>query len=701
MDCNRVENQNEKKSSDNPTAKLNSSNNESLYRRIVEEAVDVIWTADLAGRFTYLSPQFETLFGFDPIATLGKTKSDFVHIEDHQDIVNATRNLLNGEAPANIEFRHRCSDGSYKWVMVKASLSCDSQGIAVGLQGIISDINERKIAQLALHIEQSRSRLIAESVPGMIFRHLLRANGSEALLYVGPQCKELFEVEPIDAMNDISKLVERFYDRDSELIKKRRDESAKDLSLFRLEYRVLLPQKGLCWRQSVSQPSKTINGDIVWDGIITDITDSKNAEIQLQKANEQLEKTTKLKDEFLATMSHELRTPLTAILGINEGLQQEMYGPVSRDQASSYKIIQESGQHLLDLINEVLDLAKIESGSLELVTTEIDIRRLCKSCLQILSQQAKEKNIELRSQLPVNLKPFVTDEKRVRQILVNLLNNAVKFTNSGGEILLQVQTISSLDSNSVDSVRFSVKDNGIGMDESTIDTLFEPFSQAQTSLNREYEGIGLGLALVKKFTDLLSGTVSVKSAVGRGTCFCIDLPLRQEKQLHNVLNRSESQPAQDREDYTQKLHVENKKGSEVQVLLAEDNDAVAISTTRYLELSNCQVHRVNNGQDAVNAANANTPDIILMDIQMPGVDGLECIKRIRQITTLRKTPIIAITGLAMHDDSTRCLDAGADRYISKPYRMHDLVKVIEQMVQSQPTSQSDAQSQLHSRPLSA
>ena len=239
------------------------------------------------------------------------------------------------------------------------------------------------------------------------------------------------------------------------------------------------------------------------------------------------------------------------------------------------------------------------------------------------------------------------------------------------------------------------------MDESTIDTLFEPFSQAQTSLNREYEGIGLGLALVKKFTDLLSGTVSVKSAVGRGTCFCIDLPLRQEKQLHNVLNRSESQPAQDREDYTQKLHVENKKGSEVQVLLAEDNDAVAISTTRYLELSNCQVHRVNNGQDAVNAANANTPDIILMDIQMPGVDGLECIKRIRQITTLRKTPIIAITGLAMHDDSTRCLDAGADRYISKPYRMHDLVKVIEQMVQSQPTSQSDAQSQLHSRPLSA
>jgi len=400
---------------------------------------------------------------------------------------------------------------------------------------------------------------------------------------------------------------------------------------------VLLPQKGICWRLSVSQPSKADNGDIVWDGIITDITDSKNTELQLQKANEQLEKTTKMKDEVLATMSHELRTPLTAILGINEGLQREMYGPITSEQASGYRVIQQSGHHLLELINEVLDLAKVES-------------------LQIVSQLAKEKSIELRFRSPDNLKPMETDEKRVRQILLNLLYNAVKFTNTGGRVTLQVQKISVPESNADQRdlparfLRFSVTDNGIGIEAAKMDTLFEPFTQAQTSLNREYEGIGLGLALVKKFTELLSGKVFVKSVLGKGTCFCVDLPFRQIEKPDAKSTTTETDSTPDSENYEQRLQVYNQKGSVVQVLLAEDNDAVARSTTRYLELSNCQVHRVNNGKDAVIAANTHTPDIILMDIQMPGVDGLECIKHIRLFAALKKTPIIAITGLAMQDD---------------------------------------------------
>ena len=707
MDRDLVTPQSEKTQAGKRTAELRPTDNESLYQRLVEDAVDVIWCADPSGRYTYLSPQFKTLFGFDPAVTIGLTNYEFVHRDDYQEIVNAAANLRNGNAPKNIEFRHRCFDGSYIWVMVKASLTYNDNGLPIGSQGIIRDINDRKIAQLELSEVQSRFRLITESVPGMIYRHILRADGSEALLYASPQCRDLFEVEPEEAIADINKLAARFYDRDFTKVKKQRDESARNLSLFRSEYRVLLPQKGIFWRLSVSQPSKADNGDIVWDGIITDITDSKNTELQLQKANEQLEKTTKMKDEVLATMSHELRTPLTAILGINEGLQREMYGPITSEQARGYRVIQQSGHHLLELINEVLDLAKVESGSLELVTSAIDIRRLCESCLQIVSQLAKEKSIELRFRSPDNLKPMETDEKRVRQILLNLLYNAVKFTNTGGRVTLQVQKISVPESNADQCdlparfLRFSVTDNGIGIEAAKMDTLFEPFTQAQTSLNREYEGIGLGLALVKKFTELLSGKVFVKSVLGKGTCFCVDLPFRQIEKPDAKSITTETDSTPDSENYEQRLQVYNQKGSAVQVLLAEDNDAVARSTTRYLELSNCQVHRVSNGKDAVIAANTHTPDIILMDIQMPGVDGLECIKHIRLFAALKKTPIIAITGLAMQDDSARCLDAGANQYLSKPYRMHTLVKLIEKMLPMQPDQQSGPNTRPKNRGLSA
>ncbi len=679
------------------SAELNLTDKESLYRRLVEDSIDVIWTTDTDGRFTYLSPQFKTLFGFDPATIIGKTHFEFIHPHDYDHIVKEAENLRKGHAPANVEFRHLCSDDTYKWVAVKAKLTYDYQGVPVGSQGIIRDIRDLKITQLALQVEQNRSRLISENVPGMIYRYVLRANGSDAILYAGPQCRELFEIEPEEAMEDINKMFEHLDPQDSMLMKARTEKSAENLSLLRMEYRVRLPKKGLCWRLSISQPAKTINGDIVWDGIISDITDSKNAEIQLQNANEQLEKTTKIKDEFLATMSHELRTPLTAILSINEGLQQEMYGPITSDQASSYKVIQESGQHLLDLINEVLDLAKIESGSVELIKTEFDIRRLCEACLELISPQAKEKNIELCFESTDDLTTLESDEKRLRQILVNLLNNAVKFTNSGGKISLKVQKTKPSDSNTAEYLRFSVTDNGIGMDESAMDTLFEPFSQAQTSLNREYNGIGLGLALVKKFTELLSGKVCVKSTVGSGTCFCIDLPLTHSKPSRSYSARDQTPAEQEQEDYTKTLYANNKKDSVVEVLLAEDNDAVAVSTTRYLELTNCRVRRVCNGKDAVIAANEKIPDIILMDIQMPGVDGLECIKRLRQYPALEKTPVIAVTGLAMQDDSARCLNAGANRYLSKPYRMQTLLKVMQQLLQPSNTSETESQSTTSSK----
>jgi len=659
---------------------------DSKYRQLVEDTTDVTWSAETDGTVTYVSEQLKTMFGYKPADSIGKSFFDFIHPDDRETATASLQNVQKHKKTLTQEFRFRCLDGSYTWALGTTKAIPHGRENKIRFHGVIRDINDHKTAVLALDSARDRFRRITENVPGMIYRYTLRADGSQAVLYASPQCRDLFELEPEEVMADFGKVVQRYDANDLERIRECGKESAKNLSQYRVEYSVTLPKKGQCWRQTISQPSLNDEGDIVWDGIVTDITERKQTELHLQRLNEQLATATKMKDEFLATMSHELRTPLTAILGMSEGLQNGMFGPVTDDQASSFRVIQESGDHLLELINEVLDLAKVESGSLELVLSDIEIQELGRSCIQLVFQQATKKNIKLTLQSPHDLPTLEADEKRVRQILVNLLSNAVKFTNNGGEVTLTAERISASDSNKDEHLRFSVTDNGIGMDESEMKTLFEPFAQVQTSLNRDYGGIGLGLALVKRFTELLSGKVGVRSEVGTGTCFYVDLPFKQTAKIL-------AEPASDDSRYKQKQKVRSRstltqehKRRKLRILLAEDNDSVALATTRYLELSNYQVHRATNGEEAVRAATEHSPDIILMDIQMPKVDGLEATRRLRNISATEHTPIIALTGLAMEDDSSRCLSAGADEYLSKPFRMQNLVRLIEELLDRETTN---------------
>jgi len=653
---------------------------EAKYRQLVEDSKDVTWSSEIDGTVTYVSEQLRKMFGYSPADSIGKSFIEFVHPDDRATASATLLEVQKYKKTLTHEFRFKCLDGSYTWALSTTKAIPHAKENKIRFHGVIRDINDHKTAVMALDSARDQFHRIAENVPGMIYRYTLRTDGSHAILYAGPQCRELLELEPEEVMADFDKVMQRYDPKDVERIREYRNKSAKNLSQFRAEYRVTLPIKGLCWRQSISQPLRKDNGDIVWDGIITDITERKNTELQLQRLNAQLATATKMKDEFLATMSHELRTPLTAILGMSEGLQQGMFGPVTDDQASSFRVIQESGDHLLELINEVLDLAKVESGSLELVLSNIEIHELCGSCIQLVFQQAKKKNIKLNLKSPIDLPTLEADVKRVRQILVNLLSNAVKFTHDGGEVTLTAQRIAAPDSTTEEHIRFSVEDNGIGMDETKMQTLFEPFAQVQTSLNRDYAGIGLGLALVKRFTELLSGKVSVHTEVGVGTCFYVDLPF---KQTANVLVESASGEypfEQKNTEQSSSQLTQKKRGRKIRILLAEDNDSVALATTRYLELSNYRVHRVIDGEEAVSAAKEHSPDIILMDIQMPKVDGLEATKRLRKNSATEQTPIIALTGLAMEDDSSRCLSAGADDYLSKPFRMQNLVKLIEDLL---------------------
>ena len=316
---------------------------------------------------------------------------------------------------------------------------------------------------------------------------------------------------------------------------------------------------------------------------------------------------------------------------------------------------------------------------MELNISEIDVNRICESSLQLVHQQAKEKNIAIELQLPVNPPLLQADEVRVRQILVNLLSNAVKFTAHGGRVQLRLKCVNTTtaDDNNVEILRFQVEDNGVGIEESKLNSLFKPFVQVQTSLNRENGGTGLGLALVKQFSGLHGGRVSISSKAGIGSVFSVDLPLRQETYVtdHAALLSSHSNETKHDLNSAIDSGVTDKAATDREplVLLAEDNKSVAVATSRYLEIENFRVHRVSDGEEAIEAAVRLKPDVILMDIQMPGSDGLHAIKQLRKITALEDTPIVALTGLAMQDDEHRCISAGADKYLSKPYMMKELI----------------------------
>jgi signal transduction histidine kinase len=252
--------------------------------------------------------------------------------------------------------------------------------------------------------------------------------------------------------------------------------------------------------------------------ITRDITEQKTIAEELSAKNLELERASRLKSEFLANMSHELRTPLTSILGFSSILQKQIFGALNSKQQSYIHQIYQSGQHLLGLINDVLDLSKVEAGQLRLEVVPIVIEELCEKTLALVREQARVRQLTVHSSIEPDLEPLMADELRVRQMLLNLLSNAIKFSTDGGDIGLDVKQQGSL-------LQMSVWDNGIGIAEDQQHLLFHPFQQVDGSLSRRHEGTGLGLALTKKLAELHSGTVTMESKEGEGSRFTICLPM--------------------------------------------------------------------------------------------------------------------------------------------------------------------------------
>ncbi len=647
------------------TAELQAQ--ETRYRALMDGAGDAILLIDVQGYILEANYKAEELLGYT------RHELTFMHFSQLQPPENLPKmlevfeGLVNRQYSQLLDVNLRCQNGETIPFDVSVSV-LEINGETV-IQGILRDIRERQQAERALRLSENRFRRVFDSnVVGMMFTNFEGeiTDANDRFLSMIGYTKEELNAGLINWVK-ITPQEHRQKDLDAIAHLKQYDSIAPWEKVYLHKdghpVSVLI---GVAMLSMIEQTSVCV---------VVDISDRKEAEAKLQKTNQDLIRATRLKDEFLANMSHELRTPLNAILGMTEGLQERIFGEINPKQSHALSTVENSANHLLSLINDILDVAKIESGQIELTYSSVAIAPLCASSLAFIKQPSLKKQLQLITQIPPLLPNLWIDERRIRQVLINLLNNAVKFTPEGGTITL---TVSPITDNQQSFLRIAITDTGIGVAPENIDRLFQPFVQIDSALNRQYAGTGLGLALVKQIIELHGGKVGLTSELGRGSCFTLDLPCDAFNDSHGHQdNLQEIQQIQTDVALSQNQEPASQASL---ILLVEDNQANVITISSYLQAKGYRFICAHNGKEAIALAQSELPHLILMDIQMPEMDGLEAIQHIRQIPTLQTIPIIALTALAMDGDRERCLAAGANEYMSKPVKLRELSLRINQLL---------------------
>jgi PAS domain S-box-containing protein len=522
-----------------------------------------------------------------------------------------------------------------------------------------NELQERVKIEQTLQASENRYRLISENLNDLICLH----EQDSTIIYLSSSVEEMLGYSEKELLGQ--KPFQLYHPDDFTLFRStdylQAVEQEQD---FTVEGRVRHKDGHYLWIESRMRPFVYANDEnAYWQSITRDISELKARETALKAAKEEAEEATRTKSEFLANMSHEIRTPMNAIIGLTGLLLESSLDFEQRDFIETIRI---SGDGLLGIINDILDFSKIEAGKLELEHAPFNLRKCVEDALDMHTVKAREKGLNLAYRIDEQVPELVLgDMIRLRQILVNLLGNAVKFT-SDGEVVLSVTSVEA--KNAAKELCFSIVDTGIGIPPERMNRLFQSFSQVDSSTTRQYGGTGLGLVISKRLAEAMGGHMWVESEPGKGSTFCFTIVVSacdssyKDKEVPEtaVPVTSLDTPRQD-----------------LRILLAEDNAINQKVALRMLQRLGYSAGVAGNGHEVLAALQQQAYDIILMDVQMPQMDGLTATQLIRQNNTLQQRPyIIALTANALKGDRERFLEAGMDDYLSKPVRLEALAAAI-------------------------
>ncbi|MCL6259082.1 ATP-binding protein [Aquiflexum sp. TKW24L] len=523
------------------------------------------------------------------------------------------------------------------------------------------DISERISLEQTLQESSDFLLHLTEQVPGALYQFVLDKEGQMKFSYLSPGIKDLLgikEGELKDFIN-ISFAINKVHTEDIALVLTSTVTSARTLRPWNCQFRLKEPMNGqFKWVSGAAKPEQLDNGDVVWYGYLTDISDQKKFEENLKNAREQAERASQIKSEFLSMISHELRTPLNAISGSVYTLLQDDH---SSQQASALNTINFAVDNLIIMINDLLDYQKIEAGKLTLDYNPMNLKEVVNQVVKGLEFHAKDSRNKLILHFPEELNQEVKGDKvRLAQILNNLITNALKFTNNG-EVVIDVMLTEVLEEKI--KVYFSVKDSGIGIAKEHQSRIFNQFDQIQHSFSKKYGGTGLGLSITKRLLEQMDSHIQLESELGIGSTFSFEIILEKTKKQFIPAPQKDSGS----------LLQFNK----IKLLMAEDNDVNALVLGKIIKKWGIEYDRVNNGQEAVDAVKNQNYDCVLMDIQMPVMDGFEAT---RLIKTISNVPVLALSAAAKQDLIERIDQSGFTGYVSKPIDASELLKKIKEVL---------------------
>ncbi len=512
------------------------------------------------------------------------------------------------------------------------------------------------IEGLALNrLKDIQFRKLSAELPDLIYQFTRRADGSYCVPIASKGIYNVFGCQPEDVRDNFDAIAKVLHPDDAERVVRDIEYSAEHLTYFTCEFRTQIPGRPVQWILSRSTPEKLPDGSVTWYGFNANITERKKVEEELIKAKERAEESDRLKSAFLTNMSHEIRTPMNGILGFAELLKEPDLSP--ENLIKYINIIDKSGTRMLNIINEIVDISKIESGQMEINLKEVNIRELLDNLLIFFKPNADQKSLELELKIEWNdNEPIViTDGDKLYTIITNLIKNAIKYTDKGS-VLFGVKK-------DTESFLFYVKDTGVGIPEARHKAIFERFVQADISDIQARQGAGLGLAIAKSYTEMLSGKIWLESKPGFGSTFYVSLPInkREATMVSQGLKNNEL--------------LTNEKIKNLKILVVEDDESSSQLISIIIKNFCKEIVCVQSGNEAVDFCRTNPDtDIVFMDILLPGMDGYEATRKIRTFNT--KIIIIAQTAYALYGEREKALQAGCDDYISKPIDNKQLKELI-------------------------